>query len=372
MQRRVALWILGAFQTLPSFDIKTIASLIPIYLYLQKLKGRSQLRAHALPPNHILQSLLESRLTIYKTHHHLSLDLLTKHQGEMIKGPIIDMNNRFNKVFPSFDSLNSEFSPGNRIINTLSSCFSFHPFSKQSKDSLLSCSHQLDNLAIVSSKNPLYALVVTNASIRNNVITSIAHIHICDKPIVKTLHYIVNITSMEAKLFVMKYGINQAINSQGTLKIIVVTDSIHSAKRIFNFLSHPFQVHIASILSKLRKFFTFNLNNKIEFWKCPSWYIWSLHKVVDKKTKLFNPIPHYLCKISWDFSKKRECDNIAATWKIIFQASDLKGWQFLKLYDDDNNPIELHMLKKAYSSNTLVIRTCFVQEWQEQSWTMPL
>ena len=126
----------------------------------------------------------------------------------MIKGSIIDMNNRFNKVFSSFDSFNSEFSPSNRIIDTFSSCFFFYPFSKQSKDSLISHSHQLDNLVIVFSENPLYALVVTDTSIRNNVATSITHIHIYNKPVVKTLHYAVNITSTEAKLFTIRFSIN--------------------------------------------------------------------------------------------------------------------------------------------------------------------
>jgi len=44
------------------------------------------------------------------------------------------MDNRFNKVFSSFDPYNSEFSPGSRIIDIFSSCFSFH---RQSHISLM-------------------------------------------------------------------------------------------------------------------------------------------------------------------------------------------------------------------------------------------
>ena len=201
----------------------------------------------------------------------------------MIKDLIVDMNNRFNEVSSFFDPHNSEFSSSTRIINTFSSCFSFYSFNKWSNNSLLSYSCQLDNLVIVSSKNPLYTLIVTNASIRNNVATSITYIHICDRPIVKTLHHIVNVTSMKAELFAIRCSINQAANSQGISKIIVVTDLVHLAKRIFNSLSHPFQVHAISILSKLRKLFTLNLDNEIEFWKCPSWYNWSLYKCQDHK-----------------------------------------------------------------------------------------
>ena len=228
---------------------------------------------------------------------------------------------------PSFDPLNPEFAPSYRIIDTFSNHFSFHSFNKHNNDSLLSHSYQLDNLAIVSLKNPLHTLIITNISIKNNVAISITHIHIHNRLVIKTLHYVVNVNSMEAELFAIRYGIYQATSFYRISKIVIVTDSIHSAKRIFDSLSHPFQIHAMSILCKLQNFFELNQDNLIEFWKCPSWCNWSLHKEVDKETKLFNPIPHYPCKSLWDFSKKKECDDLSNTWKMIFQALDLKGWQ---------------------------------------------
>jgi len=157
------------------------------------------------------------------------LDLLTPQQQERIKGPIIDIDNRFNKVFPSFDLHNLELSPGSRIIDNFHSHFSFHFFSKHSNNQLISHSYKLNNLAIVSSKNFSYALVVTDASIKNNMAISIMHIHIRNRPVVKTIYHVVNVTSIEAKLFAIRYSINQATNIHGILKIIVVTNSIHSA-----------------------------------------------------------------------------------------------------------------------------------------------
>jgi len=62
-----------------TFGIKVIAILIPIYLHLQTLSSRLQLRAHALLNNHILHFLLELRLNSPSTLHHLSLEFLTKH-----------------------------------------------------------------------------------------------------------------------------------------------------------------------------------------------------------------------------------------------------------------------------------------------------
>jgi len=43
MQRRAAIWILGAFKTSSTEGIKAIAGIIPIKFHLQKLARRSQL-----------------------------------------------------------------------------------------------------------------------------------------------------------------------------------------------------------------------------------------------------------------------------------------------------------------------------------------
>jgi len=49
-------------------------------------------------------------------------------------------------------------------------------------------------------------------------------------------------------------------------------------------------------------------------------------------------------KLSWDFSKKNEYDDLIKKWKI-FQVSDMKGKQFLDLVDGNNNPLELSYIK---------------------------
>jgi len=123
IQRRAALWILGAFKMSPILDIKAITGLIPINLHLQKLDGRSQLRTHSLPLNHIIRSLMEliSSSSFPLIPQYLSLlGSLTKYQHELVKGHVVDMNNRFNKVFPSFSPLHPAFALGNRVIDNFS------------------------------------------------------------------------------------------------------------------------------------------------------------------------------------------------------------------------------------------------------------
>jgi len=80
--------------------------------------------------------------------------------------------------------------------------------------------------------------------------------------------------------------------------------------------------------------------NHIEFWDCPSKQQWTLHQMVGKETKNLVSIPSFPYKSSWDFCKKSECDSILSQWKMSFQASDLRGSNFLDLLDNDLHPIE--------------------------------
>jgi len=98
------------------------------------------------------------------------------------------------------------------------------------------------------------ALVIADASIKNDIATSISHIHSSNRPLVKTVHHASFITSTETELFAIRCGINQACVINNVSKIVVVTDSIHAAKKIFDCGSHPYQIHSATILSELHNF----------------------------------------------------------------------------------------------------------------------
>ena len=163
--------------------------------------------------------------------HSSSLGLLIRCQYDLVKDLLVDMDNSFNKVFLSFVPLHPEFSPSHRVIDIFPSHFSFYSFSEQKDNSFKKHIQQLDNLAIKSPSIPLYALIIIDTNIKNNVTTFISYTHIHNKPITKTLYNAVNITSTEAELFAIKCG---TISHNVVLKIIIVTDSIHATKKIFN------------------------------------------------------------------------------------------------------------------------------------------
>ena len=248
------------------------------------------------------------------------------------------MANRSHECFSSFSPLNSEFFPSLRIIDNFSDCFSFNVCNKR-KDNKFQA-QELDELTLESSSSPSVTLIASDASIKNNIATSITYIHMVNKPLMKTIHHAVNVTSTEAELFAIRCSINQSIHFDNISKIIVITDSIYAAQRIFDSSSHPVQTMLATILSDLCDFFNRHDNNSIEFWECPSRLKWRLHNKVNKETKAFNLMTLFPYKNSWDFSKKNKSDDIIKAWKMMFQASDLKGNYFLDLLDVDNKIIE--------------------------------
>jgi len=52
------------------------------------------------------------------------------------------------------------------------------------------------------------AIIILDTSIKNNVAMSITYIHSYIELVKKTIHHTVNITTMKAELFVIRYGIN--------------------------------------------------------------------------------------------------------------------------------------------------------------------
>ena len=86
------------------------------------------------------------------------------------------------------------------------------------------------------------AIVVFDASIKNQVATSIIYIYTHNNPIIKILYYTINVTSTEAELFAIRCDINQATCMMNISHIIVITNSISVAQKIFNSSVHSYQI----------------------------------------------------------------------------------------------------------------------------------
>ena len=341
MQQRAALWITGVFWTSPMLWIEAIPGLVSIHLQLKKLYEWFLLCDSSLPTNHIISNVLSSNEPQGINHHISSIDHLIAKQRLWLKSPLINVDDKHNEFFPSFYFFNKEFKPRNRLIDLFSDCFSCYFCSSNTKKHI----KKLDKIALSASSNLSSTIVVSNTSIKNHVATLISHIHFFNKPVIKTKHRAINITTTKAELFAIWCGINQAVANSDVNHIVVVTDSLHTAKRIFDFSVHSYQIYSAMISQEIREFFSKDSCNCIEFWDCPSKQKWPLHYSVDNNTKKIVFTPSFLCKSSWDFCRKIESNLICSQWRMLFQVSDSKEKNFLELLDDNLNPLEPSSIK---------------------------
>ena len=58
------------------------------------------------------------------------------------------------------------------------------------------------------SVDPKTAVIISDASIKNQVTMFIAHIHVYKIPVVKIIHHTINVTSTKAELFAIRCGLN--------------------------------------------------------------------------------------------------------------------------------------------------------------------
>ena len=197
-----------------------------------------QLQALALLPNHIIHLLMDSSFRSPNNSYPSSLFNFTSHQRRKIKDHLVDTNNRSYSLFLAFSLTHSELTSGSRIMTTFSDRFSFNLYMKEKSDK--SRIQQLDSMVIEASSSQSTAIVASDASIKNDITILISHTHISNQSFVKTIYYTIFVTSIEAEIFVIRCSINQAIVKPNVSKIVVITNSIHAAKRIFDPFSHLF------------------------------------------------------------------------------------------------------------------------------------
>jgi len=179
---------------------------------------------------------------------------------------LIDVNNKCNKNFLSFSFFNEEFKLENRLVDIFPDCFSFYSCFSNIKKHI----KNLNEIAFRALSDPFSTIIMLDASIKNQVTTSISHIYSFNKHIVKTLYRAINMTTAEAKLFTIQCSINQAVANSNTNYIVVITGSLHIVRKIFDSFAHPYQIYSAAISIELREFFSKDSHNYIKFWNYPS------------------------------------------------------------------------------------------------------
>ena len=124
------------------------------------------------------------------------------------------------------------------LVDMFSDHFHFHTVDY--KDIKAKSTHQkkLGKIFNNSTSNSNTILVISNASIKNNIATSILHICNSLNIISKTIHYTMNIIFIKVKLFLIRCGINLAVQVLNIRQIIIITDVIPAARYIFDWSDH--------------------------------------------------------------------------------------------------------------------------------------
>jgi len=108
------------------------------------------------------------------------------------------MDNKHNQFFLFFFLLSTRnFKPGNKLIDLFSDHSSLHFHSLNTKKHI----EKLDEITLRASSNPSLTIIVSDTSIKNHITTLILHIHSYNKPVIKTIHRAINVTTTEAELF---------------------------------------------------------------------------------------------------------------------------------------------------------------------------
>jgi len=252
------------FHTLPLWEAEAIVSLIPIYLHFNKISGR-HLRVASLPQQHTLNSLLNEHYVKKAKPHCFSIGHLICKQHSKIKSSIVDTNNQLNEILPFFDSLHKELSLGFQLVDNFPDQFSFYTVNCKNMEAKNTHQNNLKKIFNKSLSNTKTVLVISSASIKNNIATSISHVHNSQNILPKTIYHTMNDTSTEVELFSIRCRINQAVQVPNTEHIIVITDTIPAAKYILNSSTYPFQLHFITVSQDLRAFFNESSNNSIAF-----------------------------------------------------------------------------------------------------------
>jgi len=102
----------------------------------------------------------------------------------------VNANNRLNRVFSSFNPFNNKFSPRNRLINIFPSHFSFHSTNRRNKKSIKVHICKLDEITFQVFLDSKTAMVILDASIKNQVTTFIVYVHTYNSLVIKMIHYV--------------------------------------------------------------------------------------------------------------------------------------------------------------------------------------
>ncbi|CAA7268119.1 unnamed protein product [Cyclocybe aegerita] len=160
MQQKAALWITGAFCTLPTGGLEALAGLIPVHLMLKKLVTHAVYRIATLSDTHPLCSMMGKRLLKQAEPHARSAALMTPAMRGKVKSTVMEVDERVHTLTESFELFAPEARPSDRLLDRYADCIHFDKC-----DPTQDRRPHLDKLIAAVRADPLTVLAAIDGSV---------------------------------------------------------------------------------------------------------------------------------------------------------------------------------------------------------------
>ena len=199
--------------------------------------------------------------------HPQSLALLNDTQCACLKGPLLDTKAFLLNLTEYFDLLHTKTTSGCRLLDSLLDCISFYPYNHSSLRDYKTHLQSLDHFCLEAFSFSFTLVVVTDASvIPSRYIQAVSAMHIWNLgqqiSFSKTLAS--RTTTPDAELFAIRLDIAK-VTSMAIEHIILITDSLGSARQAVDLSVYPKQAYSLAICSALRLFFSQGHSYRIDF-----------------------------------------------------------------------------------------------------------
>ena len=171
-----------------------------------------------------------------------------------MKGPLLDTEASLLNFTERFNPLDAEATPGCRLLDSFPDRILFHPCNHSSLNNRNTHLESLDRLCLEASSSfsstPIVVTDTSAISSRNMQAISAAHFWRLGHQVLSSKTPASRTTALDAELFAIRLGVSKA-TSMDIEHIILITDSLGSARRLVNPSVHSGQAHSLGGLSSL-------------------------------------------------------------------------------------------------------------------------
>ena len=291
-------------------------------------------------------SLLSARNSKGTCSHPQSLTPLNDVQCTCLKGPLLDTEASLLSLTECFNPLDAKTTPGCRLLDSFTNHISFYPCNRSSLNNRNTHLESLDHLCLEASSSPSTLVVATDTSvIPSRCMQAISAVHIWNlgQQVTFSKALAGRTTASDAELFAIRLGVSKA-TSIDIEHIILITDSLGSARRSVDPSVHSGQAHSLAVCSAFRSFFCSSSSYRIEVWDCPSNTEWSLHQMVHNNVTNTRMATELHPATSLDALCSKSILLCLDTWRTTFNHPTVQRCHFLTLRGKNHK-----LLQPSYS-----------------------